>query len=195
VGIPDPQRRADDYPHQFSGGMAQRVMIAMALACDPSLIIADEPTTALDVTVQAQVLDLLGDLRRETGASVLLITHDLGVVADLADRVAVMYAGEIVEDGYLTDVFRSPQHPYTEALIRSIPRNQARSGNLATIGGLVPSPSSWPSGCRFAPRCDYADERCAVHPALVHNGQRSDRCSKSDSLLLVGVENTRSMTL
>lgn len=191
VGIPEPRRRVDDYPHQFSGGMAQRVMIAMALSCDPSLIIADEPTTALDVTVQAQVLDLLGVLSRESGASVLLITHDLGVVADLADRVAVMYAGEIVEDGSLADVFRRPKHPYTEALIRSIPRNQARTGEIATIGGLVPSPGSWPRGCRFEPRCDHASDQCGVHPVLIESSQRSDRCVRSGELSLVGVEQAK----
>jgi oligopeptide/dipeptide ABC transporter ATP-binding protein len=161
VGIPSAERRVDDYPHQLSGGMRQRVMIAMALACNPKLLIADEPTTALDVTVQAQILELMKDLRERLGMAILLITHDLGVVAEMVDEVAVMYAGRIVERGPVADVFAEPQHPYTEALLRSIPRVGMRyTQPLAAIRGMVPSPLDWPAGCRFAPRCDYAFDRC-----------------------------------
>lgn len=188
VGIPDPQTRIDAYPHEFSGGMAQRVVIAMALACEPKLLIADEPTTALDVTVQGQVLDLIGDLARDRNMSVLLITHDLGVVADLADDVAVMYAGEIVETGRLADVFGDPQHPYTEGLISAIPRNESRSGDLATIPGVVPSPWEWPDHCHFADRCDYAVDICkekAVELRASESG--SSRCVRLGEVELTGV--------
>jgi len=162
VGIPEPRRRVDAYPHEFSGGMRQRVMIAMGLINDPKLLIADEPTTALDVTVQAQILELMKDLRERLGMSILLITHDLGVVAEMVDEVAVMYAGRVVERGPVADVFASPQHPYTEALLRSIPLVGMRySQPLQAIRGIVPSPLDWPAGCRFAPRCDYAFDRCA----------------------------------
>ena len=161
VGIPSAERRVDDYPHQLSGGMRQRVMIAMALACNPKLLIADEPTTALDVTVQAQILELMKDLRERLGMAILLITHDLGVVAEMVDEVAVMYAGRIVERGLVAEVFAEPQHPYTEALLRSIPRVGMRyTQPLEAIRGMVPSPLDWPVGCRFAPRCDYAFDRC-----------------------------------
>jgi oligopeptide/dipeptide ABC transporter ATP-binding protein len=161
VGIPSAERRVDDYPHQMSGGMRQRVMIAMALACNPKLLIADEPTTALDVTVQAQILELMKDLRERLGMAILLITHDLGVVAEMVDEVAVMYAGRIVERGPVAEVFAEPQHPYTEALLRSIPRVGMRyTQPLEAIRGMVPSPLDWPAGCRFAPRCDYAFDRC-----------------------------------
>ncbi|HET7515198.1 MAG TPA: ABC transporter ATP-binding protein [Gaiella sp.] len=161
VGIPSAERRVDDYPHQMSGGMRQRVMIAMALACNPKLLIADEPTTALDVTVQAQILELMKDLRERLGMAILLITHDLGVVAEMVDEVAVMYAGRIVERGPVADVFAEPQHPYTEALLRSIPRVGMRyTQPLEAIRGMVPSPLDWPAACRFAPRCDYAFDRC-----------------------------------
>ena len=161
VGIPSAERRVDDFPHQLSGGMRQRVMIAMALACNPKLLIADEPTTALDVTVQAQILELMKDLRERLGMAILLITHDLGVVAEMVDEVAVMYAGRIVERGPVAEVFAEPQHPYTEALLRSIPRVGMRyTQPLAAIRGMVPSPLEWQAGCRFAPRCDYAFERC-----------------------------------
>ena len=188
VGIPDPATRIDAYPHQFSGGMAQRVVIAMALACEPKLLIADEPTTALDVTVQGQVLDLIGDLARERNMSVLLITHDLGVVADLADDVAVMYAGEIVETGRLADVFADPQHPYTEGLISAIPRNEARSGDLATIPGVVPSPWEWPDHCHFADRCAYVVEACRQGPVeLGASRSGSSRCVRLGELELSGV--------
>ena len=153
VGIPDPGRRAESYPHELSGGMAQRVMIAMALALEPSVLIADEPTTALDVTIQAQILDLMRDLQRESGTAVLLITHDLGVIAEMADRVAVMYAGEIVETAEVETLFANPQHPYTKGLIGSIPVLGRRSETLATIPGIVPRLIDMPTGCRFAGRC------------------------------------------
>lgn len=188
VGIPDPHRRIDDYPHQFSGGMAQRVVIAMALACEPKFLIADEPTTALDVTVQGQVLDLIGDLRKEFGLSVLLITHDLGVVADLADRSAVMYAGQVVELGALEDVFHRPRHPYTEGLLRAIPRNERRSGRLPSIPGTVPRPAEWPSGCHFQSRCQYAEPECAENPIYLIGDGVLSRCRRTDELHLVGID-------
>jgi oligopeptide/dipeptide ABC transporter ATP-binding protein len=168
VGIPEAARRARDYPHQLSGGMRQRVMIGMALACDPKLLIADEPTTALDVTIQAQILELMADLGRRLGMALLLITHDLGVVAEMCDDVAVMYAGRVVERGPVADVFTSPQHPYTEALLQSIPLlGMTQAEPLRVIRGTVPSPLDWPAGCRFRPRCDYAFDRCAhVDPPL-----------------------------
>jgi oligopeptide/dipeptide ABC transporter ATP-binding protein len=161
VGIPSPGQRVYDYPHQLSGGMRQRVMIAMALSCNPKLLIADEPTTALDVTVQAQILELMKELRERLGMAIMLITHDLGVVAEMVDEVVVMYAGRIVERGPVADVFSSPQHPYTESLLDSIPLLGMRySTPLKAIRGVVPSPLEWPAGCRFAPRCDYAFDKC-----------------------------------
>ena len=164
VSIPDPARRVDDYPHQLSGGMRQRVMIAMALACDPKLLIADEPTTALDVTIQAQILELLDGLRKTRELAVLLITHDLGVVAEVADRVAVMYTGKIVEESPVDELFAHPKHPYTEGLLRSVPKLSAedviKKERLATIEGTVPSPTDLPPGCHFAPRCPYRLPRC-----------------------------------
>ena len=164
VAIPDPARRVDDYPHQLSGGMRQRVMIAMALACDPKLLIADEPTTALDVTIQAQILELLDELRRNRELAVLLITHDLGVVAEVADRVAVMYTGRIVEESPVEELFARPKHPYTEGLLRSVPKltaeHVAKAERLETIEGVVPSPTDLPPGCHFAPRCPYRLARC-----------------------------------
>ena len=160
VGIPDARRRIGEYPHQMSGGMNQRVGIAMALASQPKLLIADEPTTALDVTIQAQILDLLRRLQRETGMGLLLVTHDLGVVAEMADRVAVMYAGRIVEVAPAADLFARPQHPYTRGLIASIPRLEGAIDRLPAIEGNVPSLDDLPAGCRFAPRCGYAIERC-----------------------------------
>jgi len=167
VGIPSPERRVHEYPHQLSGGMRQRVMIAMALSCKPKLLIADEPTTALDVTIQAQILDLLSDLQRQFKMSVLLITHDLGVVAEMCQEVAVMYAGQIVEKADVRRLFRSPQMPYTQALLSSIPKfGMTQAQKLATIRGMVPSPLNWPSGCRFAPRCDYRFDKCDAPPPL-----------------------------
>lgn len=163
VGIPDPAERIDDYPHQFSGGMRQRVMIAMALACDPKLLIADEPTTALDVTIQAQILHLLADVQERFGTSILLITHDLGVVAGVSDDVVVMYAGKIVEQAPTEELFRNPQHPYTEALLGSIPRlHEQVEGRLANIPGLPPDLVDPPSGCSFHPRCTHATQRCEL---------------------------------
>ena len=153
VGIPDPARRAKSYPHEMSGGMAQRVMIAMALACEPRLLIADEPTTALDVTIQAQILDLMRDLQRESGMAIILITHDLGVVAEMADRVAVMYAGEIVEEADAATLFSDPKHPYTRDLLNSIPVLGQMRDTLAVIPGTVPNLVELPKGCRFASRC------------------------------------------
>src|SRR5579863_5232273 len=164
VHIPSPERRIDDYPHRLSGGMRQRVMIAMALACDPMLLIADEPTTALDVTLQAQILDLMRELKGESGAAIVLITHDLGVVAEVCDEVAVMYAGEIVERADVDALFTSPQHPYTVGLLGSIPRLDRRATHLATIEGIVPNMSAPPSGCRFAARCPFAEAACSAAP-------------------------------
>ena len=168
VGIPNPQARVDDYPHQFSGGMRQRVMIAMGLSCNPDVLIADEPTTALDVTIQAQILELIGNLQREFDSAVVLITHDLGVVAEVADRVAVMYAGRIVEYADVGELFRGPQHPYTWGLLGSISRlDRPRQRRLAAISGQPPSLISLPAGCSFRPRCPYAFDRCrAERPAL-----------------------------
>jgi peptide/nickel transport system ATP-binding protein/oligopeptide transport system ATP-binding protein len=160
VGIPDPERRVDDYPHQMSGGMRQRVMIAIALACDPKLLIADEPTTALDVTIQAQILDLLRRLREQLGTAIMLITHDLGVVAEFVDEVVVMYAGRVVERADTASLFRAPQHPYTAGLLRSIPRMTDTAPRLSQIRGSVPSPTAFPPGCRFHPRCDEAQAIC-----------------------------------
>jgi len=164
VSIPDPALRADDYPHQLSGGMRQRVMIAMALACDPKLLIADEPTTALDVTIQAQILDLLNQLRKTRELAVLLITHDLGVVAEVAERVAVMYTGKIVEESPVDELFARPKHPYTEGLLRSVPKltakDVAKAERLQTIEGTVPKPTALPPGCHFEPRCQYRMPRC-----------------------------------
>jgi len=160
VGIPDPAERASSYPHQLSGGMRQRVMIGMALMLSPALLIADEPTTALDVTIQAQILELLGALREKTGMSVLLITHDLGVVAESTSRVIVMYAGEIVEQAAVRELFARPHHPYTEGLMTAMPRAGERRERLTVIPGTVPSPYAWPAACRFHERCPYAWERC-----------------------------------
>jgi peptide/nickel transport system ATP-binding protein/oligopeptide transport system ATP-binding protein len=169
VGIPAPEKRVDDYPHQMSGGMRQRVMIAIALSCRPSLLIADEPTTALDVTIQAQILDLIAKLQSDIGMSVLFITHNLGVIAQIADDVAVMYAGRSVEQGPVRRIFADPRHPYTQGLLNSIPRKgvTTENGRLPAISGMPPSPSALPSGCRFAPRCQFARSDCsAVNPAI-----------------------------
>ena len=176
VGIPDPARRVDDYPHQFSGGMRQRAVIAMGLANNPALLIADEPTTALDVTTQAQILDLLRRLRRDHGSSIILITHDMGVVSQLADRVLVMYAGRAVEQGPKTEVFHHPRHPYTWGLLGSVPRARApRVRRLPAIPGSPASASTAPSGCSFAPRCLHRHDRCAQQPALL-GGLHADAC-------------------
>jgi peptide/nickel transport system ATP-binding protein/oligopeptide transport system ATP-binding protein len=164
VGIPDPSARFDAYPHQLSGGMKQRVMIAMALSMKPRLLIADEPTTALDVTIQAQILELMRDLRERFGTAILLITHDLGVVNELADRVVVMYAGKVAEEGTRTEVLSSPRHPYTQGLLRSMPARANPGERLREIPGVVPSAGTWPSGCRFRPRCDRAFEACVADP-------------------------------
>ncbi len=168
VGIPHPKERIDSYPHQFSGGMRQRAMIAMAIACDPSLLIADEPTTALDVTTQLQILNLLARLRERTGMAVMLITHDFGVVAEVADRVLVMYAGQCVEAGEVREIFRNSQHPYTAGLLASIPSiDSRRSGRLPSIKGSPPSlAGARPAGCAFRLRCDYAQEQCLEAPSL-----------------------------
>jgi peptide/nickel transport system ATP-binding protein len=167
VRIPSAAQRFDDFPHHLSGGMRQRVMIAMALACEPALLIADEPTTALDVTIQAQILELLRDLQQRLGMAILIITHDLGVIAELADEVIVMYAGRIVESAPVQALFADPQHPYTIGLLGSIPRLDVDRERLSTIEGTVPSPANQPAGCRFAPRCPFADARChAEEPPL-----------------------------
>jgi len=167
VGIPSPEKRVHDFPHQLSGGMRQRVMIAMALSCHPELLIADEPTTALDVTIQAQILDLLRKLRKELGTSIMLITHDLGVVAEMADRVAVMYAGKIVEKAGVEELFANPLHPYTEGLLKSIPKMEGNKEKLYAIEGVVPNPLHLPPGCRFEPRCPHAQDICRQkEPAL-----------------------------
>ncbi|CAH2599256.1 dipeptide ABC transporter ATP binding subunit DppD [Rhodovastum atsumiense] len=168
VRMPAPERRFDEYPHQLSGGMRQRVMIAMALACEPDLLIADEPTTALDVTVQAQILDLLRRLQAQTGMAIILITHDLGVVAEMADEVAVMYAGRVVERAAVADIFADPQHPYTLGLLGSMPRLEETRARLLAIEGTVPAPAALPQGCRFHPRCVFAAPRCrTVDPPLL----------------------------
>ncbi len=168
VKIAEPEKRVNDFPHQMSGGMRQRVMIAMALSCNPKLLIADEPTTALDVTIQAQILDLIGELQERLGMAVLLITHDLGVVAQQADEVAVMYAGKIVERAKPETIFRRPMHPYTIGLMNSVPGATGKHARLQAIPGIVPSPLDWPSGCRFRTRCGRADDGCAANrPELV----------------------------
>ena len=170
VGIPDPAARLDAYPHQLSGGMRQRVMIAIALSAEPEILVADEPTTALDVTVQAQILEVLDRLRERHGMAVLLITHDLGIVAGRADRVAVMYAGQIVEEAPTERLFASPSHPYTQGLFASIPRITGPIGRLSPIGGSVPAPGAWPGGCRFRPRCPKAFEKSETMPPLLPVG-------------------------
>jgi peptide/nickel transport system ATP-binding protein len=179
VGIPQPQLRIDDYPHQFSGGMRQRVMIAMALSCNPDLLIADEPTTALDVTIQAQILELLKRLKADFGSAVVLITHDMGVVADIADTINVMYAGEIVERGSKRELFANPQHPYTWGLLGSIPRlDRPKPRRLVAIQGQPPSMVNPPPGCRFAPRCAHRFAACDRHPTLEPRAGEAhlDRC-------------------
>ncbi len=190
VGIPDPERRARAYPHQLSGGLRQRVMIAMALAGEPTVLLCDEPTTALDVTIQDQILGLVLEIRERRGLAMVFVTHDLAVVSELCDRVAVMYAGRTIEIGTAEEVFTRPQHPYTLGLLESIPRFDGGTGDLASIGGSPPDPSSFPTGCRFRPRCPFARPDCAeaphelrptpsgqltacIHPEVVENGWRS----------------------
>ena len=178
VHMPSPEQRMDEYPHKLSGGQRQRAMIAMALACDPRLLIADEPTTALDVTIQAQILDLLAELKATTAAAIIFITHDLGVVAEICDEVAVMYAGEIVECAPVDALFERPEHPYTVGLLGSIPRFEHGSEALATIEGMVPDMTAPPAGCRFAARCPFADARCRTErpPVVTLPGNRWSRC-------------------
>ncbi len=177
VGIPDPDRRLHAYPFEFSGGMRQRVLVALALAGRPDLLVADEPTTALDVTIQAQILDLLHSLQEEFGMGMLFITHDLGVVERIADRVGVMYAGRLVETGPTDDVMTSPRHPYTRGLLDSVPGFHARRSRLRSIPGTVPSPHAWPEGCRFHPRCDRAVPACFIQaPGAVADEGREHRC-------------------
>jgi peptide/nickel transport system ATP-binding protein len=182
VGIASPAERAHEYPHQLSGGMRQRVVIAMALVMNPALVIADEPTTALDVTIQAQILELLRELQQKFGTSILLITHDLGVVAETASRVIVMYGGEIVEEALVNDLFALPHHPYTEGLLNAMPQVGHERERLATIPGSVPPPTAWPKACRFHDRCPYAWERCATeHPPLYQIGAgHVSRCHLAD---------------
>lgn len=177
VDIPDSERRLDAYPHQLSGGMSQRVMVAMAIACNPRLLIADEPTTALDVTVQAQMLELLLQLQRERGMALMLITHDLSVVAQTAQRVVVMYAGQVVETGRVPDIFNAPQHPYTQALLAALPEHNVGRRRLQTIPGVVPGQYDRPSGCLLNPRCSYATDRCRdERPALNGAADAQVRC-------------------
>jgi peptide/nickel transport system ATP-binding protein len=182
VGIAAADRRARAYPHEFSGGMRQRVMIAMALSCEPELLIADEPTTALDVTVQAQVLDLIRHMREVMGMSLLFVTHDLGVIADISDRVVVMYAGQVVEESGVVDLFTRPVHPYTEALLNSMPGVEAGpKGQLMSIPGQPPAAGAWPSGCRFAQRCTYTVDACEEPIPLVQIGVQTTRCLRGVS--------------
>ncbi|MDQ6574393.1 MAG: dipeptide ABC transporter ATP-binding protein [Haemophilus haemolyticus] len=177
VGIPDPESRIDIYPHQLSGGMSQRVMIAMAIACRPKLLIADEPTTALDVTIQAQIMELLLELQKKECMSLILITHDLALVAEAADRIIVMYSGQIVEEGTAKDIFREPKHPYTQALLRSLPEFAEGKSRLESLQGVVPGKYDRPTGCLLNPRCPYATEYCRqVEPQLHHIGSRKVNC-------------------
>ncbi|TWU97324.1 dipeptide ABC transporter ATP-binding protein [Haemophilus influenzae] len=177
VDIPDPESRIDVYPHQLSGGMSQRVMIAMAIACRPKLLIADEPTTALDVTIQAQIMELLLELQKKECMSLILITHDLALVAEAAERIIVMYAGQIVEEGTAKDIFREPKHPYTQALLRSLPEFAEGKSRLESLQGVVPGKYDRPTGCLLNPRCPYATEYCRqVEPQLHHIGSRKVKC-------------------
>jgi peptide/nickel transport system ATP-binding protein len=190
VGIPAPERRCDEYPHQLSGGMRQRVMIAMALICEPKLLIADEPTTALDVTVQSQITDLLRALSERTGTALLFITHDLGVVAETCTRMITMYAGEVVEDAPVDDVLLRPRHPYTSGLLRSLPSLSARRSVLPSIPGRVPSPTAMPAGCRFRPRCPHAIESCKERQEMIEIGpSRRASCCRAETITLAGAVN------
>jgi len=185
VGIASATKRLNDYPHQLSGGQRQRVMIAMSLACRPKLLIADEPTTALDVTIQAQVLDLLMDLRDELGMAIMIITHNMGVIAEVADRVLVMYAGRIVEQSSVADLFDAPQHPYTKGLLACVPTLQQDRHRLIAIPGSLPEPARRPPGCRFAPRCTYRIEACrtAIPPLVMQREDRAVACIRADELV------------
>jgi oligopeptide/dipeptide ABC transporter ATP-binding protein len=177
VRVPDPHRRVREYPHQLSGGLRQRAMIAMALSCNPKLLVADEPTTALDVTIQAQILGLLRRLKQEFAMAVVIVTHDLGVIAEMAERVVVMYSGKVVEEATIEDLFYEPLHPYTEGLFNCIPRIDRPRGKLRVIEGVVPNPLSFPPGCRFHPRCPYAQQVCVdQEPAIVTEGGRRVAC-------------------
>ncbi|MXX02523.1 MAG: ABC transporter ATP-binding protein [Gemmatimonadetes bacterium] len=186
VGIPGPLQRVDEYPHELSGGMRQRAMIAMALSCGPELLIADEPTTALDVTIQAQILDLLKELKDNLNMAIVMITHDLGVIADMADEIMIMYAGQVVETGSPERIFYQPAHPYTWGLLESAPRiNREKSTKLSTIPGTVPSPLNLPEGCAFAPRCRYATEQCTSMPPVEETEPgHSVRCWHADQVAL-----------
>ena len=186
VGIADARRRANDYPHQFSGGMRQRVMLAVALACEPRLLIADEPTTALDVTVQAQMLELMRSLVDRHGMAVIFITHDLGVIAEVCDRVTVLYAGQVIESGLVGEIIARPRHPYTEGLLRSVPADDDQP--LWWIDGSPPLPGQLPSGCRFNPRCEYVEDKCVTNdiPLLASTDGRVVRCARVDELSLGG---------
>jgi peptide/nickel transport system ATP-binding protein len=188
VGIPDPERRAKDYPHAFSGGMRQRAMIAMALACDPKLLIADEPTTALDVTIQAQILELIRTLQAEYGMAVVFVTHDLGVVADICNRVVVMYAGQVVEQSHVEELYRRPRHPYTEGLLESMPQVAELGQPLTVIPGTVPRPEEFPVGCRFGPRCRYHGNECEAKVELKPVPSGASRCAKVETLTLAGTK-------
>ena len=177
VGIPDPKSRLEVYPHQLSGGMSQRVMIAMAIACNPKLLIADEPTTALDVTIQAQIIDLLLELQRKENMALILITHDLALVAESAHRIIVMYAGQVVEEGRAEEIFKSPLHPYTQALLKALPEFAEGKSRLQSLPGVVPGKYDRPQGCLLNPRCPYATEKCrSIEPALVHINGRQVKC-------------------
>lgn len=188
VSIPAPEQRLKEYPHQFSGGMLQRIMIAIAISCDPKVLIADEPTTALDVTIQAQILELMQDLRKKTGSAIMLITHDMGVVAEMADRVLVMYAGRKIEEGTVADVFRTPRHPYTRGLLGALPKlghaGEVGETELNEIPGVVPALTNLPTGCRFAARCSFTTDKCtAQHPPFEAKARgRLAACWHSDKL-------------
>jgi oligopeptide/dipeptide ABC transporter ATP-binding protein len=187
VQVPNPHQRIDDYPHQFSGGMAQRVMIARALACNQQLLICDEPTTALDVTVQGQILNVLTDIQRQFGLALIFITHDLAVVAEVCDRVAVMYAGQIVETAPATELFAAPQHPYTAALLRTLAQHDLPTARLPVLPGSVPHAGNWPTGCRFHPRCAFATDVCrSGMPTLQPvNADQASRCVRQHEIELM----------
>jgi peptide/nickel transport system ATP-binding protein len=176
VGIPRPEKVAVSYPHELSGGMRQRVMIAMAMVCNPKLLIADEPTTALDVTIQAQILDLMRELQRTEGTSILMITHDLGVVAEMCDRVVIMYAGQVVEETDVKTLFKNPKHPYTKSLLASLPQLNSEQDRLASIPGQVPNPLEMPEGCRFAPRCQFAQDICRANAPELEEVEAGHKC-------------------